>query len=123
MQPLNVILLQSDPGMTQFLIAPLRNFFRSVRLARSVVDLRSNVATHRAEVVVLDLELVSIADVKQLRRDFPEICIVCNHRVADEKMWAATLSAGATDCYPSADRHGILAAVLRYMPKPRSLAA
>ncbi len=123
MQPLNVVLLQSDPGMARFLIAPLSNFFRSVREVRSFGDLRKSVSKQAAEVVILDLEMATIEDVERLRRDYPGICIVCNHRIADDAMWTASLNAGAADCYPSHDRHGILTATVRHAPKVRALAA
>jgi DNA-binding NarL/FixJ family response regulator len=109
--------------MAQFLIAPLCNFFRSVREARSFSDLRASVAKHRVEVVILDLEMASIPDVEGLCHDFPGIHIVCNHRVADEGMWAAILNAGAADCYPSHDTRGILTAALRNAPMVRSQVA
>jgi len=123
MQPLNVVLLQGDPGVTQFLIAPLCNSFRSVREARSFGDLRSNLAAHRAEIVILDLEMASISEVEGLSRDFPGIRIVCNHRLADEEMWTATLNAGAADCCVSYDTRSILTAALRHAPLAHSQAA
>jgi DNA-binding NarL/FixJ family response regulator len=123
MRPLNVVLLQSDPGVTQFLIAPLCNSFRSVREARSLCDLRTSVAKHGAGVAILDLEMASISDVEGLTQDFPGICIVCNHRLADEQMWTATLSAGAADCCPSNDTRSILTATLRHATVARSMAA
>ncbi len=122
MQSLNVVLLQSDPGTAQFLIAPLCNFFRSVCEARSFDDLR-NIAKNGAAVVILDLEMASVPDVGQLCHDFPGIYIVCNHRLADEEMWAASLNAGAADCYRSDDTRGILTAALCNAPMVRSLAA
>jgi len=123
MQSLNVVLLQSDPGTAQFLVAPLCNFFRSVRQARSFGDLQNSVAKQGAGVVILDLEMASIPDVEQLCHDFPGIYVVCNHRVADEEMWAASLNAGAADCYCSDDTRGILTAALCNTPRVRSLAA
>ena len=122
-QPRNVVLLQSDLGVTQSLIAPLYNFFSSVRAARSYCDLRADLAEHGADVAILDLELTSISEVGRLSDDFPGICIVCNHRLADEEMWTATLSAGAADCCPSHDTRGIVRAALCHAPPTYSLAA
>ena len=36
---------------------------------------------------------------------------MCNHRLADEEMWTATLNAGAADCRPSQDARGIVRAL------------
>jgi DNA-binding NarL/FixJ family response regulator len=122
-QPLRVVLLQSDLGVTQSLIAPLRNFFLSVRAARSCHDLRAELAESGTEVAILDLEMASLSEVARLCHDFPAISIVCNHRLADEEMWAATLNAGAADCCPSHDTRDIVRAALRHAPPAHSLAA
>ena len=122
-QPLHVVLLQSDLGVTESLIAPLRNFFLSVRAARSYCDLRADLAEHGTDVAILDLEMASLSDVAGLSHDFPGICIVCNHRLADEEMWTATLNAGAADCCPSHDTRGIVRAALLPAPPGHSLAA
>src|ERR1700686_2612798 len=122
-QPLHVVLLQSDLGVTQSLIASLCNFFCSVRAARSYRDLRADLAEPGADVAILDLEMASISEVARLSHDFPGICIVCNHRLADEEMWTATLNAGAADCCPSHDPLAMVRAVFRHAPPGHSLAA
>jgi DNA-binding NarL/FixJ family response regulator len=113
MQPLNVVLLQSDPGTVQSLIARLGSCFRSVRQAQSFLDVRDSVAQHSAEVVILDMELASFPEVERLSQDFPEVCIVCNHRLADEQMWTVALSVGAADCCASSDPRSIFEAAQR----------
>jgi DNA-binding NarL/FixJ family response regulator len=123
MQPLNVVLLQSDPGTVQSLIAPLGSCFRSVHEARSLGDVRNSVAQHNAEIVILDIEMTSLPDLKKLCHDFPEACIVCNHRLADEEMWTEVLSAGAADCCASSDPRSIVEAVCRYGNCAASMAA
>lgn len=112
MQPPNVVLLQSDSAISQNLVASLSRSTNEVYLARSTRELRSSIVDHHARAVVLDLEMSSLSDVEQLSRDFPGISIVCNHRLADEQMWTATLNAGATDCCPSYDTNGIAKAAL-----------
>jgi DNA-binding NarL/FixJ family response regulator len=111
--PLQADPLQADPGLTASLITALRNSFRSIRTVRSLEDLRSTVASHRAVVVIVDMEIVSLADVARLSNDFSGLRIVCIHRLADEELWTAALSAGAADLCPSADTSAILAAVHR----------
>ena len=122
-QPRHVVLLQSDRGVTESLLAPLCNSFRSVRAARSYPDLRADLAEHGAHVAILDLEMASLSELARLSHDFPGICIVCNHRLADEQMWTATLNAGAADCCPSHDARGIVRAALRHAPSRHLLAA
>ncbi len=112
MQPLDVVLLQGDSGISQNLIASLTTSARHVHLARSSEELRRSIVSNHAGAVILDLELSSLSDVEHLSREFPEVSIVCNHRIADEQMWAATLNAGAADCCPSSDTKGIARAAM-----------
>jgi DNA-binding NarL/FixJ family response regulator len=123
MQALSVVLLQGDARIAQSLVASLCSCFRSVHAARSAEELRSSVAKYRAEVVILDMEMISVSEVEGFCRDFPGLCIVCTHRLADEEMWTAALSAGAADICPSSDTQGILAAALRSASVGRSAAA
>jgi hypothetical protein len=112
MQSLHVVLLQSDAEVAQSLVSALSNRFDSVQLARSLDELRTSIARHRARVAILDLEKASLSDVKSLCGDFPGACIVCTHRCADEEMWTAALNAGASDVCPSSDTSGIMRAAL-----------
>lgn len=113
MLPSNVVLLQSEPGVTQSLVASLCKSFRSVRPAPSLNDLRRDLAKSSLEIVIVDMEIVSTFEVECLSHDFPGARIICNHRLADEQMWTAALSAGAADCCPSYDTQGILRAALQ----------
>ncbi|HZQ21504.1 MAG TPA: hypothetical protein VFA89_01780 [Terriglobales bacterium] len=97
--------------------------FRSVHAVHSLDELRSRIARQRSEVVVLDLELLSVTELQALTRDFPGLTIVCTHRLADEDMWAPTLSAGAADICPADDTRGITAAALRNVASRRAVAA
>jgi DNA-binding NarL/FixJ family response regulator len=119
----SVVLLQSDPGITQSLAADLRYSFRSVKETRSLKELRTSIAKHRPEVAILDMEIASISEVGLLAHEFPSVSIVCTHRLADEEMWAAALNAGAADICPSQDKRGILTAVMRSALRAQSLAA
>jgi len=119
----NVILLQSDPIITKSLVDSLSNSFRVVHAVWSLDDLRSSVAKHRARIVVLDVETVRLSDVQQLSHEFPDVHIVCNHRLADDELWTAALSAGASDCYPSSATQAIVDATRRYGSMARSATA
>ena len=113
MQPTNVVLLQSDPDVAQKLASSLVDSFHRVHVARSLDELRHAAQKHRPFAVILDLESATLGDVEALKKEFGGIRVICNHRVADEEMWAKTLSVGADDCCPSSDMRGILSAAVR----------
>ncbi len=123
MQPLNVVLLQSDSRVAQSLVSALAKTFSSVRQVQSLGELRSSIAKNRAGIAILDMEKASISDIEHLSREFPKACIVCTHRLADEDMWAAALNAGAADVCPPSDTRGILRTALRNVSIRHSAAA
>jgi len=123
MQPLNVVLLQSDSRVAQSLVSALANKFGSVHQVESLGDLRTSIAKHRAGIAILDMEAASLSDVRHLSREFPAACIVCTHRLADDDMWTAALDAGAADVCPPSDTPGIVRAALRNVSMRQSAAA
>jgi DNA-binding NtrC family response regulator len=123
MQPLNVVLLQSDSRVAQSLASALANTFSSVRQVQSLVELRTSIAKHRAGVAILDMEAASISDVEHLSREFPKACIVCTHRLADEDMWTAAVNAGAADVCPPSDTRSIVRSALQNANVMQSAAA
>ena len=101
MEPLCVVLYQDDPSTAQTLAVSLSQYFSSVHLARTCQEVRPAVAQHRAEAVVLDLETSGPCEVEHLHREFPSLCIVGTHRLADDKLWTEALNLGASDiCEP-----------------------
>jgi DNA-binding NtrC family response regulator len=101
MEPLRVVLFQNDPGTAQTLALSLSQHFESVHLARTYEEVRPTVAHERAEALVLDLEVSGPGEVERLHREFPNLCIVGTHRLADDKLWAEAMSLGASDiCEP-----------------------
>jgi DNA-binding NtrC family response regulator len=112
MQPLNVVLLQSDSRVAESLVSALASSSTSVRQVKSFGELRNSIEKHVAGIAILDMEAASISDVEHLSREFPKARIVCTHRLADEDMWAAALNAGAADVCPPSDMRGILRAAL-----------
>jgi DNA-binding NarL/FixJ family response regulator len=123
MQSSNLVLLHSDARIVPSLVASLRSWFRSVQPVKSVDELRTSIAKHQAAVAILDMEIASISDVEHLAREFPGVCFVCTHRLADEAMWAAALSAGAADICLSNDLTGIVTAAARHPSPARPVAA
>jgi len=113
MQTLTIVVLQSDPTIAQTIAGVLSDHFHSVHVARSVRELRSAVPRFRAGAAILDMEASGLSEVEGLHREFPQLAIVCTHRVADEEMWASALNAGASDMCPSSDTQGIVRSAMR----------
>ncbi len=113
MQPASVVVFQSDSRIAHALSSSLSQHFHSVRMARSADEVRTTIARHRAEVLIVDIEPSNLSEVEKLHKEFPGLSIVCTHRLADEEMWAAALGAGAADVLPSSDTTGILHSALR----------
>lgn len=123
MHPLNMVVLQSNPEVAQNLQTSLQNHFGFIYLARNLAEAKAAIPKYRAQVVVLDIELVPRSEVEYLRREFPGVCLVCTHRLADEEMWQEMVGAGASDlCFP-ADCRSILTAALRATQVAKSIAA
>ncbi len=102
MQPLYVVILQSDGRIAKSVASALSDSF-SIEFASSLVELRQLIAGSRVGIAILDMEVASLSEVQSLARDFPRTSIVCTHRLADEDMWTAALSAGAVDICSSSD--------------------
>jgi hypothetical protein len=104
MEQFSVVLYQNDPGTAQTLAVGLSQHFESVYLVRTCEEVRPAIARNRAGALVLDLETSGPGEVERLHREFPRLCIVGTHRLADDKLWAEALSLGACDiCEPRND--------------------
>ena len=113
MRPLNVVVAQLDSKNAQHLAASLHGHFRSVAVARSLEELKDAIPKHRADVAIVDLELVGLPELAHLHESFRKTSIVCTHRLADEEMWASALAAGASDMCASGDVDSIVYSTLR----------
>jgi DNA-binding NtrC family response regulator len=122
MQYSSVIVLQRDGGAAKAIVASLCNTFSQVRSVRTLDELRANIISHRAESVVLDMEVASIKALERLSREFPQTTIVCTHRVADEALWVSALRAGAADVCAPTDTTAVVSA-LRHTPMRHDTAA
>ena len=125
MRPINVVLAHHDVVAADRLAASLGKQFRNLAVAKSAGEIASTVARLRAPFAVVDLELVSLPQVKALCSEFPSTAFVCIHRLADDRMWSDALAMGAVDCCNSNDLHGILLASESYvvLTRSRSVAA
>ena len=123
MKPLNVVIAQRECKTAETLARDLQNHFKMIAVARDLEEMRSTVPKHRADVAIIDLEAASLIEVDQLRCEYPELTIVCTHRLADERMWQAALSSGAQDCCHPSDVRSIVLAASRTQVMSRTTAA
>ena len=119
----SIVVLARNPELAQSLAGGLRIHFRSVHLTHSRDEFREKVANSRPEAVVLDIEHSRLSDVESLHHDFPEIPIVCTHRIPDEEMWRAALEVGASDVCAADDVANVLTSVLRNVSRTHIAAA
>jgi DNA-binding NarL/FixJ family response regulator len=119
----SVVVLESDPKLAQSLAGELSSHFKSVQVTQSQGELRERIARNRPEAVILDMESSRLTDVRNLRRDFPTLPIVCTHRVPDDELWIAALEAGASDVCPADDAPNVLSSVLRNVAMAQRFAA
>ena len=104
METLRVVLYHNDPRTAQTLAVSLSQHFDSVHLARSYEEVCLAVTRQRADVLVLDLETSGAGEVERLHREFPGLCIVGTHRLADDELWTNAVNHGASDiCVPRQD--------------------
>ena len=123
MRPINAVLAQPDTGSAQYLAASLTREFRNLTVAKSAEELRASVARYRAPFAIVDLELISLSELRELCTEFPSTAFVAVHRLADDRMWSEALAMGAVDCCHSHDLRGILRAAERYVVLSRAKAA
>jgi DNA-binding NtrC family response regulator len=108
MQASTIVVFQGDSRVAQELADILSGHFSCVRVAESWNELKRAIERYRADVAILDVEALPVAEVQRLHREYPGLSIVCTHRVADEEMWTTMLNAGASDMCPTCDVAGIL---------------
>jgi DNA-binding NarL/FixJ family response regulator len=122
MLSLNVVLAQHDPNAATSLINNLRGQCRMVTVSNKD-EVRHEIQRSRANIAVLDLEMFSLPEVKNICNEFRNVSVVCTHRLADEELWTNVMNAGASDCCLPSDVNGIMFAVRRYAARSRSAAA
>jgi DNA-binding NtrC family response regulator len=114
---LAVVLYHNDPRTAQALVASLSKHCGPVNLVRNYREVRSAIARQRADVLVLDLEALDRESaranaIRDLHREFPSLCIVATHRLADDEVWTEAMNQGAADvCEPRNEQ--VVDAVMR----------
>ncbi len=124
MQSIQVVVAHSDRAAAEQISNDLSAYFRRVCVAKSAQEVPDAIARNHAQLAVLDLEMVTAEDVKEIAKQFTGTAVVCVHRVPDEEKWMTAVSAGAVDCCHPTDLKAILNALrLRTTPKRMSAAA
>ena len=123
MKPLNVVVAQMDPKKAEAIAASLHNYFRTVSVAQSKEELRHAIPRKRADVAVVDLEMITLAELQELHRDLPATVLVCTHRIPDEEMWTDAMSAGAADVCGNENVGTVVNSALRSVGMSRQQAA
>ncbi|MFZ3340977.1 MAG: hypothetical protein WA213_08855 [Terriglobales bacterium] len=106
MEPVSLIVYHSDPRTAQSLAVSLSEYFGPVKLVRRYEEVRAVISRQHADVLVLDLEAMGGESswsnaLKDLHREFPALCIVATHRLADDQVWTEAMNQGAADvCEP-----------------------
>jgi len=112
MEPLSLVIYHKDPGTAQSLEVSLSQHFEPVRLVRTYEELSTVIAKNRAAVLVLDLESSRTDAVRHFHHEFPSLCIVATHRLADDEVWTDAMTQGAADvCEPRKEQ--VLNSVMR----------
>jgi len=112
MEALSLVIYHKDPGTAQSLEVSLSQHFEPVRLVKKYEELSTVIAKNRAAVLVLDLESSRVDAVRHFHKEFPSLCIVATHRLADDDVWTDAMTQGAADvCEPRKDQ--VLNSVLR----------
>jgi DNA-binding NarL/FixJ family response regulator len=104
----HVVLLQKDWQVAEAMMQSFSDALGPVYNASSIAEARSSLAENDWAVLIMDLEAVALRDVRDFSQQFPGVKIICNHRLADDKMWIAALEVGAVDVCQSADTNSIL---------------
>ncbi|MGH9509851.1 MAG: hypothetical protein ACRD2Q_08485 [Terriglobales bacterium] len=118
-----VVLALTSPRSAEVLAVALHAYFDTVAVVHAPEHLQPALLKFRANVAIVDLEMVGLKDVEGLHREFPHVLLVCTHRIPDEAMWAAALSGGALDCFSTSDVRNIVAAAVGSRPTQSSSAA
>jgi len=118
-----VVVAQSDCIVAEHLAASLHTYFKNVVVARDVEEIRHRIQQESADIVVVDLDLAEMFQVRGLAEEFTKVGIICTHRVPDEPMWRLCLEAGALDCCSCNDVQSIVRAARRHPHTSKATAA
>jgi hypothetical protein len=115
MSPVRVVFANPSEELPKSLLKRTRRELPNFATVHAAAEIREMVPRLRAQLAVVDLEMISFQELADLCREFPATAFVCIHRLADDAMWAQSLAAGAADCCSTADLPWILQNAERYV--------
>lgn len=110
MRPLTVIVAHPDLATAAALASSLQSHFKCIFAVDRGEELRQAILRRRANLVIVDLDLLSLGEVAMMRRDFPSTCFVCTHREATEDMIDSARAVGCEGCWRCSDVRSIVLA-------------
>ena|SRR5664279_3369122 len=115
MLPVRVVIANSVEAFPYLPPVPPNRQVQNLTTVHATAEIRESVPRLRAQLAIVDLEVVTFAELADLCREFPSTAFVCIHRLADDAMWMKSLAAGAVDCCVSSDLARILENADRYV--------
>ena len=132
-QSIRLVVFHNDLRTASSLASGLATHFGAVNLVQDFEELGTTVRREGVDVLVLDVERIGSSGavearrrclnaIAELHREFPALCIVATHRLADDTLWTEALNEGAADvCEPRNEQ--VIQAVLRERLKYAAAAA
>jgi hypothetical protein len=115
MPPVRVVVANRVEALPKSLLTASSRESQIFATVHATSEVRETVPRLRAQLAIVDLEVVSFSELADLCNEFPATAFVCTHRLADDSMWTQALSAGAVDCCQSTDLPLILESADRYV--------
>ena len=122
MKPCSLVVLEKDARIARALVLSLHRHVQSISVTNSCTALHDEIAKRRAQLAVVDLEQACLEEINKVHHEYPQLAIVCTHRLADDGMWLEALRAGASDLCGARDLRSIVCSVLGQM-QPSQIAA
>lgn len=123
MRTINAIIAHGSGTKAGNLAKGLQGHFQRVDVACDYETLRERLAHQRSQFAVVDMEMLTPQELRDLCGEFPDTGVVCVHRIPDDTMWTRALEAGAIDCCRTDDLRSILSAARTVTPRRSTLAA
>ncbi len=115
MPPVRVVIANPAAPIPKFTYSSSTRELQNLTTVHTAAEVRENVPRVRAQLAIVDLDVVTFSELADLCREFPSTAFVCVHRLADDDMWTRALAAGAVDCCMRADLPRILENAERYV--------
>jgi hypothetical protein len=115
MPPVRVVIASNIDDLPKLPLLSPHSAQQNLTTVHAVQDIRTIVPRLRAQLAIVNLELVKFSELAELCREFPATAFVCVHRLADDAIWMQALAAGAVDCCVTADLSRILENADRYV--------